>query len=120
MNKSTQKRRSAYKRGFWAEYLAALALLLKGYRIVALRYKTKLGEIDIIARKGDMAAMIEVKARPSVSEAANAVTGNAQRRITNASDLWLANQRDAEQLSIRYDIVAVCPWQWPVHLEDAF
>lgn len=120
MSGKTQQRKKAYRRGHFAEYRAAIALFFKGYRILALRHKTKLGEVDIIARKGDLIAMIEVKARPSVSEAADAVTVTAQRRISNASDLWLATRPDAARLSIRYDIVAVCPWRWPVHLENAF
>ena len=120
MNGQSSNRRKAYRLGHLAEYLAAFALILKRYRIVALRHKTKLGEIDIIARKGDLVAVIEVKARRTVSDAANAVTHTAQTRISNASDLWLAGQADAAKLSIRYDIIAVCPWRWPVHLKDAF
>lgn len=53
----------ALKRGHIAEYRAALCLMLKGYRIVAMRYRTRLGEIDIIARRGDLVACVEVKAR---------------------------------------------------------
>lgn len=120
MTGQSQKRQSAYRRGHFAEYRAALALFVKGYRILALRHKTKLGEIDIIARKGDLVAVVEVKARPTITQAVDAVSHSAQRRISNASDLWLATQPDASRLSIRYDIVAVCPWRWPTHLENAF
>lgn len=119
MNASA-KRKSAYGKGHWAEWFAAFALIIKGYRIVALRYRTKLGEIDIIARKGDLVAMIEVKARPSVSSAVDAVTGTAKRRIHNAADIWYSQQADHARLSLRFDIIAVRPWAWPVHLENAF
>ncbi len=51
----------ALKRGHLAEFRAALCLMVKGYRIVAMRYHTKLGEIDIIARRGDLIACVEVK-----------------------------------------------------------
>lgn len=114
------KRLTALRRGSLAEYRAALSLLLKGYRIVAFRYRTKLGEIDIIARKGDLVACVEVKARRSLEQSVFAVSGSAQRRIRAASDLWLAKQPDAARLSMRYDIVSVTPWRWPVHLPDAF
>lgn len=114
------KRRKAERRGHGAERLAALALRLKGYRIVARRYRTKLGEIDIIARKGDLVAFVEVKARRSAQAAIDAVSFPAQKRIRDAGDLWLSRQRDAHGLSLRYDIVAVLPWRWPVHFADAF
>ncbi len=67
------KRRRAEKRGHAAEYWAALYLMLKGYRILALRYRTPLGEIDLIARRKDVVAFIEVKARRSENGAVDAV-----------------------------------------------
>ena len=57
------RRQKAERRGHVSEWIAAAYLLLKGYRILALRYRTKLGEIDIVARKGDLAVFVEVKAR---------------------------------------------------------
>lgn len=120
MAEPNNKRAAAERLGKRAEWFAAFALVVKGYRIIARRYKTKAGEIDLIARKGELIAMVEVKARPSVQEAVDAVTYASQRRINNAADLWHAKQADATQLSIRFDIVAVCPRKWPVHLKDAF
>ena len=114
------RRLKALRRGALAEYRAALSLLLKGYRIVAFRYRTKLGEIDIIARKGDLVACVEVKARRSLDDSVFAVSLPSQRRIRAASDLWLSKQPDSARLSLRYDIVSVTPWRWPVHLTDAF
>lgn len=114
------KRLKALRRGALAEHRAALMLLLKGYRIVGFRYRTKLGEIDVVARKGDLIACVEVKARATLDQSVFAVSDSAQRRIRAASDLWLARQPDFPRLSVRYDIVAVVPWRWPVHLPDAF
>ena len=114
------KRFRAYRKGHRGEWLAALALLLKGYRIVARRHRTKLGEIDLIARRGDLVAIVEVKARPSLVQAMDAVGFEAQRRIEGAADLWLAKQPDFTRLSVRFDIVAVLPRRWPVHVENAF
>jgi putative endonuclease len=113
-------RRKALRRGHVSEYIAAFYLILKGYRIVALRYRTRLGEIDIIARKGDLAVFVEVKARRDEGAAVDAVSHLAQTRIRGASDLWLSRQRDHARLSQRYDIVAILPGRWPVHLRDAF
>ncbi len=110
----------AYRLGFRGEALASLALMAKGYRIVARRYRTKLGEIDLVARKGDLVAIVEVKARPTLDEAMDAIGREAQWRIEGAADLWLTAQRDQARLSMRFDMVAVLPWRWPVHVEDLF
>ena len=114
------RKRKALRKGAIAEYRAALALILKGYRILAFRYRTKLGEIDIIARRGDLVVCVEVKARRDVDSAVFAVTGTAQHRIRAASGIWLSRQPDAHRLSLRYDIVAVLPWRLPKHFADAF
>ncbi|MET0747126.1 MAG: YraN family protein, partial [Rhizobium sp.] len=97
------QRRKAWRRGHVSEYLAALYLACKGYRILAIRHKTPLGEIDIVARKGDLAVFVEVKARRDAQAAVDAVSFTAQRRIRAASDLWLAQQPDFSSLSQRYD-----------------
>lgn len=114
------KRRRAWRRGHFSEYLAALFLTARGYRIVAIRHRTHLGEIDIIARRGDLAVFVEVKARRQQQQAVDAVSHAAQTRIRAASDLWLARQPDHARLSQRYDIVAILPWRWPRHFRDAF
>jgi putative endonuclease len=113
-------RRRAHGKGHRGEWLAALALMLKGYRILARRFRTRLGEVDLIAKRGDVIAIVEVKARPSLAEAMDAVTPTAQRRIEAAGDLWLARQPDHCRLSVRYDLVAVLPRRWPVHVENVF
>jgi putative endonuclease len=114
------RRYRAYRRGHRSEWLAALALMLKGYRIVARRYRTKLGEIDLIARRGDLVIMVEVKARPTLLEAMEAIGRESERRIEGAADLWLTRQKDSGRLSVRFDMVAVLPRRWPVHVENAF
>ena len=120
MKKPAAARLKAYKRGHSSEALAALALMLKGYRIVARRYRTKSGEIDLIARRGDLVAIVEVKARPSLPQAMDAITPAAQRRIEAAADLWLTKQRDYARLTLRFDMVAVLPWRWPIHVPNIF
>lgn len=117
---SDPNRLRAFRRGHVSEYIAAVYLAAKGYRIRAIRYRTKLGEIDIIARRGDLVVCVEVKARGNVDSAVFAVNGTAQQRIRAASELWLSRQPDAHRLSLRYDIVAVLPWRLPKHLVDAF
>lgn len=108
------------RKGRRAEYLAALALVLKGYRIANMRYRTPVGEIDIVARKGDLIAFVEVKARRDLAAGVDAVSYPAQRRIAAAGEVFISRQSDSAQLSWRHDIVVVSPWAWPVHLKDAF
>ncbi len=113
-------RRKAYRRGHSSELLAAAALVLKGFRIVARRYRTKLGEIDLIARRGNLVLIVEVKARKTLMEAMEAIVYESERRIEGAADLWLSRQRDHAKISMRFDMVAVLPWRWPVHVENIF
>ena len=103
----TAGRRKAYRRGHHGEWLAALALMLKGYRILARRYRTRLGEIDLIARRGDLVLIVEVKARRSLIEAMEAIARESE-------------QPDYGRLSVRFDMVAVLPRRWPVHVENIF
>lgn len=110
----------AYRRGHRSEWFAALALSVKGYRVLARRYRTKLGEIDIVARRGDLIAIVEVKARPTLAEAMDAIGRESAWRIEGAADLWLARQPDRSKLSMRFDMVAVLPRRWPIHVENIF
>lgn len=100
--------------------MAAAALMLKGFRIVARRYRTKLGEIDLIARRGNLVLIVEVKARKTLMEAMEAIARESEWRIEGCADLWLARQRDQAKISMRFDMVAVLPWRWPVHVENIF
>jgi putative endonuclease len=95
-------------------------LLLKGFRIVARRYRTRLGEIDLIARRGNLVLIVEVKARSSLEAAHLAVTPQAMRRIEAAADLWLQRQPDHARLSLRFDLIAVLPRRWPKHVPAFF
>ena len=113
-------RRGAERRGRTSEYIAAAYLLMKGYRILALRYRTRLGEVDIVARKGEILAFVEVKARSHEQAGIDAVGYDSQRRIRAASDLWLAKHGEHAGLSQRYDVLVVLPRRWPRHFPDAF
>ena len=114
-------RLAAHQRGHASETKAALWLRLKGYRILARRLKTHAGEIDLVAAAPfGPVCFVEVKARKSETIAVEAVSFQSQYRIRAASDLWLARQSKAAELSLRYDIVAVRPWRLPRHFVDAF
>ncbi|MCB8840763.1 YraN family protein [Aurantimonas sp. VKM B-3413] len=114
------KRRRNEAKGHRGEMFAAIALRLKGYRIVARRYRAPGGEIDLIARRGGLVLIVEVKARATLQAAMDAVGPFAERRIEAAADHWLRRQPDYDLLSLRFDLVAVLPRRWPVHVADAW
>ncbi|HEC90205.1 MAG TPA: YraN family protein [Alphaproteobacteria bacterium] len=103
-----------------AELLAALSLMLKGYRILRRRFKTSTGEIDLIARRGRLLIAVEVKARQTLGQAAEAVTPGQRARIVRALEVFIAARPDCARMDIRFDVMAVRPRCWPVHLKDAW
>ncbi len=113
-------RRAAERRGQRAETLAALCLQLKGYRIIERRFRSRAGEIDLIARRGKMLAFVEVKARRTIDTAAWAVTPRQQARIARAAEHWLAMRAMNEDFDISFDVVLIAPWTWPRHIASAF
>ncbi len=115
---ASRARKAAERRGRWAEHYAALWLRLKGYEIVARRVRRRVGEIDLIARRGPVLAFIEVKLRPSLAEAQQAVPVAAWQRISRAAEHWASRSFDSAQLDWRYDLVVITPWALPKHYKD--
>ncbi len=100
-------RQQAERAGRRAEWLAALAYGLRGYQVLARRFRTPGGEIDIVARRGGALAFIEVKARRNHDAAIASVTPVARRRIEQAARSFLARHPHLAHLDVRYDIAAV-------------
>lgn len=115
-----RKRRRAWARGFAAEGLATWVLRLKGYRILARRLRTPVGEIDIVARRAHLVAFVEVKARADYSQAVYSVTEYQQRRIERAAQFFLATHPALAGLDQRFDVMVVTPGRLPTHLADAW
>jgi len=114
------ERIAAFRTGLSAEARGAALLMAKGYRILAKRFRTPHGEIDIIARKRSLVAFVEVKARASLDEAAYAVTPRQQRRIIDAAQAWLMAHPDHAEFELRFDAILVAPRSLPRHLVAAF
>lgn len=112
-------RRRAEKAGRRSEWIAAIILQLKGYRILARRFRAQSGEIDLIARRGNILAFIEVKNRAVLDDALGAVTAQARRRIERAADMFIARRRHLVDCDFRYDIIAIAPWRFQ-HLRGAW
>jgi putative endonuclease len=115
-----QARVRAYRSGLFAETLAALLLRFKGHRVVARRYKTPVGEIDLVALKGKRLAFIEVKRRKTAEDAAWTVPPKQRRRIVRAAQYWLAGHPDFAGHDIAFDVVLAAPWRWPQYIANAF
>jgi len=113
------KRQAAEKRGRSAEMLAALFLQAKGYRIIARRFRSKRGEIDLIAQRGKFTAFVEVKARSSRETALESLTYRQRQRIEAAAEDWLKAEGGPSG-SLRFDIIAVAPGGIPHHISDAW
>jgi putative endonuclease len=109
----------AFRLGLSAETRAA-ALLVKGFRIVARRWRSPVGEIDLVVRRGRLLVFVEVKARGAFDDAAEAVTERQRRRIAAAAEAWLASHADDLDRDIRFDAVLVAPWRVPRHIPAAF
>ncbi len=106
-NQKAITRQAAEAKGRSAERWAAVWLRLRGYRIVARNFRTPHGEIDIIARRGDLLCFIEVKARASETLALDAVTRRQRQRIEMAARRFLAARPDLAHLGVRLDVMAV-------------
>ena len=113
-------KRQAWRFGRYAETFAAWHLRLRGYRILARGFRTAVSEIDIIARRGNTLAMIEVKARGNLRQAAEALGRRQQRRIARAAAAYLATHPACAGLDVRFDVLLISPWRLPAHLADAW
>jgi putative endonuclease len=111
---------AAFRVGISAESRAAAYLIAKGYRILARRWKSPRGEIDIVARRRKLLIFVEVKARATLDAAAEAVTARQQQRIAAAAEAWLATYPQPDVLDMRFDAVLVAPGKIPRHLPAAF
>ena len=107
-------RAEAERRGRRAERVAALLLVLKGWRIVAMRRQLPMIEVDIVARRGGVLAVVEVKQRPTLEAALAAVTPAAAARLRAAARQLAAEQ--GEGLVARVDLIALAPRCWPRHI----
>jgi len=114
------ERQVAFRLGLSAESRAAAFLIAKGYRIVARRWKSPVGEIDIVARRRKTLIFVEVKARERLDDAAEAVIARQQRRIVAAAEAWLATHPDDINSDMRFDVVLVAPKSIPRHIMAAF
>ena len=111
-------RQGRERAGRLAETVAAWHLRLRGFRILARRYATPVGEIDLIARRGDLLLFVEVKRRGRADAAVAALLPGQQARIARAAAAFLQRRPDLASCRIRFDLLGLAPWRPPVHLRD--
>src|SRR5258707_5692386 len=114
------ERQVAFRTGISAEGRAAPLLIAKGFRILARRWRSPVGEIDIIARRRALLVFVEVKARETLDDAAWAVSERQRSRIIAAAEAWLARNADDRVQDIRFDAMLVAPGRIPRHIPAAF
>jgi putative endonuclease len=114
------ERVAAFKTGLSAESRAAASMIARGYRILARRFRTPVGEIDIVAGRRNTLVFVEVKARDTLDAAAEALTDRNKQRIIAAAEFWLSQHPDDVTRDMRFDAVLVAPGKIPRHIEGAF
>ena len=114
------ERQVAFRLGLSAESRAAVFLIAKGFRILARRWRSPVGEIDIVARRRRLLVFVEVKARENLDDAAWSVTERQRARIVAAAEAWLARYPDERIQDMRFDAILVAPGSLPRHIPAAF
>jgi putative endonuclease len=115
-----EQRVRAYRSGVFAETVVALMLRFKGYAIVARRYKTPVGEIDLVALRGKRLAFVDVKRRKTTEDAAWTLPAKQRRRIVRAAQYWLAAHPDFAGHDMAFDVVLTAPLTLPRYIANAF
>lgn len=118
--RGSDDRRRSQKLGHWAELISAAWLVLTGHRILARRYKSPVGEIDLIARRRNTYLFVEVKARSTLDAAAQAITPHQRARIVRAAEYWISQNPEAADADMRFDAILVARGLAIRHLKDAF
>ena len=113
-------RRRAQRRGRVAEWLCLWHLRLHGWHILARGWRCPAGEIDILARRGGVLAVIEVKSRDEFTTAAAALAPRQRRRIARAAEAFLIQRSDLAGLDLRFDLMLVAPLRLPRHWRGAW
>ncbi len=115
----TTARKRALRRGRWAEHAAAMMLRLKGYRILGMRVKTPVGEIDLIARKRGTCVFVEVKLRRTLEGAKAAILRRQQARVARAAQWWLKG-KSGHAHAMRFDVICVASTGAMTHIRSAW
>lgn len=115
-----ERRVAAERGGHRGESLAALYLQAKLYRLRDRRYRTPVGELDLVVERGNTIVFVEVKTRGRRGSEAEALGAVNQNRIARAAQFWLARHPADAARDFRFDVIFLAPGRWPRHLINAF
>jgi putative endonuclease len=107
-------KRAHEHQGRLAESLAALWLMLKGYKIIGRRVRAPMGEIDIVARKAASVHFVEVKFRRHAAQLEDAINAKSLRRVAAAARAIGPHYAKHGQ-SWQVDAILIAPWRFPYH-----
>ena len=113
------KRQAAEARGRKGEAYAVLWLRMKGWQILAERVRTAAGEVDIVAKRRDVVAFVEVKTRATDAELDYAIDHFRLRRVAAAAEILAPRFAQAGE-DIRIDVVLITPGALPRHLVNVW
>ena len=99
---------NSYQKGMWSEWVVSIYLQVLGYKILSKRFKTKLGEIDLVVQKKDVLVFVEVKNR------------RTQQRIVNAAKLFVQKHPSEGRRGFRFDVIALYSGLCVRHIRNAF
>jgi len=116
--RSRASRIAADDAGRRGERIAGWWLRLKGWRILARRVRTKAGEVDLIARRGNMVAFVEVKTRATAADLDHAIDERRLARVAAAAEILTPTY--AEGCDVRIDVILLAPRTPPRHIENAW
>jgi putative endonuclease len=120
MDARRRRGQAAYTMGVAAENAACAALARDGWTVHARRLRTRAGEVDAVAEKSGVLSIIEVKARPTLAEAAVALTVRQQARLIGACEIILGQHPDWGINGVRFDVLVVDPAGQVRRIADAF
>ena len=120
MSPRAQRGAVARLSGRRAEVWAAAWLMAKGYRILAFRWKTPLAEIDVVAKRGRVLAVVEVKSRTTLEVALETVSYDQRDRLRRAGAQLAATRPALAGCDVRLDLLALAPGRLPRHIPDAW
>lgn len=106
--------------GLRAEAAACAALCADDWTILGQRLRTAAGEIDIVAERAGLLAIVEVKHRPSLTGAAEALSLRQQRRLMLAAEILLGENPGWGREGVRFDVMLVDAEGTVRRIADAF
>lgn len=113
-----EKGHRAYTVGKLAEFLGFFLLRLKGYKILAHRLQTPVGEIDLLAQKNETIVLVEVKFRQKEQELFSAISPHQKKRLIRAAKYCQSRYNFSDKITVRFDAILCSKWSFPLHLEN--